>query len=279
MKREQALRIRQRLVYTNRTGEALDRVEFSAYANMFRRQSALMYETDALGAVLRRATRPAAWRSSACWLTARPRIGAWPAMKSFFCAWNATWNRERTCAFDFEYTLLLTRNAASLGVGESDWRLRGFYFQALRREDGMFVATDPLQHVNYVYADRADYELTVTLPERYLLPARARSGAGQRRRHARLDAFGRRIARIVREFWHALARICGGNGVGKRACARLPPAAAAGRGRWKRRWKRWKTYENWFGKLPWDVTLAQSDYALEALSLPGLIWANEDALF
>ena len=38
---EQALQIRQRLRYTNRTGKHLDRVEFSVYANMFRRVTAL----------------------------------------------------------------------------------------------------------------------------------------------------------------------------------------------------------------------------------------------
>ena len=33
-----------------------------------------------------------------------------------------------------------------------------------------------------------------------------------------------------------------------------------------------EAYENWFGPLAWDVTIAQSDYALGTLSLPGLIW-------
>ena len=42
----QALQIRQRLRYTNRTGKHLDRVEFSVYANIFRRVTALMYEAD-----------------------------------------------------------------------------------------------------------------------------------------------------------------------------------------------------------------------------------------
>ena len=39
-----------------------------------------------------------------------------------------------------------------------------------------------------------------------------------------------------------------------------------------------EAYESWFGPLAWDVTIAQSDYALEALSLPGLIWADADGL-
>ena len=43
MEDEQALRITQRLVYHNQTGDDLDRVVFTAIANMFRRESALNY--------------------------------------------------------------------------------------------------------------------------------------------------------------------------------------------------------------------------------------------
>ena len=45
MEDEQALRVTQRLVFSNRTGEYLDRAMFSVYANMFRRESTVMYET------------------------------------------------------------------------------------------------------------------------------------------------------------------------------------------------------------------------------------------
>ena len=48
------------------------------------------------------------------------------------------------CEFTFEYTLLLTQNAASLGVGALGWRLRGFYVQPLKYEYGEFVAPEPL---------------------------------------------------------------------------------------------------------------------------------------
>lgn len=51
MEDEQALRVTQRLVYHNRTGRALDRVIFTAAANVFRRESALNYENDELEAV------------------------------------------------------------------------------------------------------------------------------------------------------------------------------------------------------------------------------------
>ena len=95
------------------------------------------------------------------------------------------------CEFTFEYTLLLSENGASLGVGDTDWRLRGFYLQPLKYEYGEFVAPEPLQHANYVYADRADYTLAVTLPERCLLAgpgeiASSDNGDG----NAHMDAHG-----------------------------------------------------------------------------------------
>ena len=43
---EQALRISQRLLYTNTSDAALDRVVFYAPANMLRRESALMYDAE-----------------------------------------------------------------------------------------------------------------------------------------------------------------------------------------------------------------------------------------
>lgn len=279
LEEEQALRIRQRLVYTNRTGEALDRVEFSAYANMFRRQSALMYETDALGAVLPEGYAPGGVAIERVLVDGEAADWGMAGDEELFLRVECGLEPGETCAFDFEYTLLLTRNAASLGVRESDWRLRGFYFQALRREDGMFVATDPLQHVNYVYADRADYELTVTLPERYLL-----AGPGEVKALDNDD--GTRAWTLSAE---GLRELCVSFGMrwreyaGETASGTRVRVLASSRGGGPRALETaletLETYENWFGKLPWDVTLAQSDYALEALSLPGLIWANEDALF
>ena len=48
MEDEQALRVTQRLFYHNPSDGALDRVVFYAMGNLFRRESALFYENDAL---------------------------------------------------------------------------------------------------------------------------------------------------------------------------------------------------------------------------------------
>ena len=58
MEDEQALHITQRLVYHNQTDAALDRVIFYAAGNMFRRESALMYENAQLIFVIYGASSP-----------------------------------------------------------------------------------------------------------------------------------------------------------------------------------------------------------------------------
>ena len=182
------------------------------------------------------------------------------------------------CEFTFEYTLLLSENGASLGVGDTDWRLRGFYLQPLKYEYGEFVAPEPLQHANYVYADRADYAL-----DRHAagaLPA----GRPRRDRVLRTMATARahgRSRRITSANCASPLACAGGNTAPRRSSGTRLRLLANARGAQKTldtALNALEAYESWFGPLAWDVTIAQSDYALEALSLPGLIWADADAL-
>ena len=276
---EQALRIRQRLVYTNRSGERLDRVEFSVYGNMFRRQSALMYETDALADVLPAGYVPGGMALAQVLVNGEAADWGMVGESELFLRVACDLESGETCEFFFDYTLLLTQNAASLGVGENDWRLRGFYMQALRYENGAFVATDPLQHTNYVYAGRADYELTVTLPERYLL-----AGPGDLEAQDNGDGTCtwtlsasdlRELCVSVGMRWREYT---GETTSGTRVRV-LAASRSGGPEALETALEALEIYEGWFGALAWDVTIAQSDYALEALSLPGLVWANEGELF
>ncbi len=181
------------------------------------------------------------------------------------------------CEFTFEYTLLLIENGASLGVGDTDWRLRGFYLQPLKYEYGEFVAPEPLQHANYVYADRADYTLTVTLPERCLLAGPgeiASSDNGDGTRTWTLTA--KNIRELCLSFGMRWREYSAETSSGTRL--RLLANARGAQKMLDTALEALEAYERWFGPLAWDVTIAQSDYALEALSLPGLIWADADAL-
>ena len=274
---EQALQIRQRLRYTNRTGKHLDRVEFSVYANMFRRVTALMYEADVWQDVFPAGNAPGGVEFSR--ILADGRSADWGMMgeEELFLRVACDLADGQTCEFTFEYTLLLTQNAASLGVGAMGWRLRGFYIQPLKYEYGEFVAPAPLQHANYVYADRADYALTVTLPERYLLagPGEITSvdnGDGTRTWTLAADNIRELCLSVGMRWREYSAETASGTRLRLLANTRDTQKTL------DMALETLEVYESWFGPLDGDVTIAQSDYALGTLSLPGILWANEAAL-
>ena len=274
---EQALQIRQRLRYTNRTGKHLDRVEFSVYANMFRRVTALMYEADVWQDVFPAGNAPGGVEFSRILVDGRSADWGMMGEEELFLRVACDLADGQTCEFTFEYTLLLTQNAASLGVGAMGWRLRGFYIQPLKYEYGEFVAPEPLQHANYVYADRADYALTVILPERYLLAgpgeiASVDNGDGTRTWTLAADNI-RELCLSVGMRWREYSAETS-SGTRLRLLANTRDAQKT----LDMALETLEVYENWFGPLDGDVTIAQSDYALGTLSLPGILWANEAAL-
>ena len=274
---EQALQIRQRLRYTNRTGKHLDRVEFSVYANMFRRVTALMYEADVWQDVFPAGNAPGGVEFSRILVDGQSADWGMMGEEELFLRVACDLADGQTCEFTFEYTLLLTQNAASLGVGAMGWRLRGFYIQPLKYEYGEFVAPAPLQHANYVYADRADYALTVILPERYLLagPGEITSvdnGDGTRTWTLAADNI-RELCLSVGMRWREYSAETS-SGTRLRLLANTRDAQKT----LDMALETLEVYENWFGPLDGDVTIAQSDYALGTLSLPGILWANEAAL-
>ena len=274
---EQALQVRQRLRYTNRTGGPLDRVVFSAYANMFRRATALMYETDVWQQVFPAGNAPGGIELSRVLVDGEAADWGMQGEEELFLRVACDLADGQMCEFTFEYTLLLTQNAASLGVGAMGWRLRGFYIQPLKYEYGEFVAPAPLQHANYVYGDRADYALTVTLPERYLLagPGEITSvdnGDGTRTWTLAADNI-RELCLSVGMRWREYSAETA-SGTRLRLLANTRDAQKT----LDMALETLEVYENWFGPLDGDVTIAQSDYALGTLSLPGILWANEAAL-
>ena len=274
---EQALQVRQRLRYTNRTGGPLDRVVFSAYANMFRRATALMYETDVWQQVFPAGNAPGGIELSRVLVDGEAADWGMQGEEELFLRVACDLADGQMCEFTFEYTLLLSENGASLGVGDTDWRLRGFYLQPLKYEYGEFVAPEPLQHANYVYADRADYTLTVTLPERCLLAGPgeiASSDNGDGTRTWTLAA--KNICELCLSFGMRWREYSAETSSGTRL--RLLANARGAQKTLDTALNALEAYESWFGPLAWDVTIAQSDYALEALSLPGLIWVNADGL-
>ena len=153
------------VAYTNTTGEYLDHVMFTAYANCLRRESTLPYDNAALEAAFPYGYAPSGMvLSEVSFNGARARYGFLGESECFLrveCALAP----GQTGTFRFVYTLLLSENRAFLGCGE-DLRLELFYPCACVYREG-FVLNAPSRAGRYAWADPADYTLILTLPEGY----------------------------------------------------------------------------------------------------------------
>ena len=170
LEEEQALRISQRLVYTNPSDAALDRVLFYIPANLLRRQSALPYEGESLLKAF-----PAGYLPGGVDLTGVRVDGAdadWGIQgdTETFLRVSCTLAPGARCTFEFEYYLLLTENAAFLGISDSAWRLSNFYFSPASRDaSGEFILNAAQSFTRYVDSPVMDFEAQIALPDVYLL--------------------------------------------------------------------------------------------------------------
>lgn len=277
---EQALRMSQRLVYTNASDAALDRVLFYAPANLFRRQSALPYASDALAAAL-----PYGYLPGGIDLTSVRVDGA-----------EADWGFQgadenvlrvacdlapgESCVFEWESYLLLTANAAFLGVSETDCRLSDFYFApAALDEDGEFILNAPLGHTRYIDAPAMDFEAEIDLPDGYLL-----SGTGTETCAAAEDGVNRWTLRA--EGAHDFALYFGrklrestletDSGVQLRC---LSSARGAAEDALEFAAEVVAVCEDWFGPLPFrQLDIVQADCAPDPLNHTGCLWLPESVL-
>lgn len=272
----QALRITQRLTFTNSTGASRDRLMFALYANQFRRASTVMYETAA----------------------ALP-VGYYPGGAEFFSVTvngqEADWAVEgegewflrvacdlkpgETCEVGFLYDLLLTENAAFCGVDGDSWRLSGFYPVLAVWNDGVWEANNPVQHCRYTLTTPASYTAEIALPERYDLAATGKTEYSDnddgtktwRVSGENLREFSLCFSRVWHE-WSAQSDLgteiqvrASERGGGKRALEYATEAV--------------NLCEAWFGRLPTErIVFAQTDLATEKLSFAGCVWLD-GALF
>lgn len=278
MEDEQALRVTQRLFYHNPSDGALDRVVFYAMGNLFRRESALFYENDVLLSVFPAGYAPAGMelRSVKC----DGQDADWGFQGESETALRVSCNLPAggECTFEFEYYLLLSENRAFLGTYETDVRLSAFLLTPgiYSEADGEFLINPPLQHTRWLDGAKADYSVTLRLPETYL-PA----GTGEKTLLStengvsvwQIDAqnaqefalsFGRRWRETTAE---------SASGVRIRV---LSNARGAAREALDYAVKIVDLYEQWLGDFPVrTLDVVQSDYPVDALSFTGAVWLPE----
>lgn len=269
----QALHISQRLVFHNNTGDFLDRVVFYASSNMFRRESALMYESAVLERVF-----PAGYAPAGIDLRQVTCDGAaadWGYQDKNEMTLRVACDLESgaSCVFEFDYYLLLSESCAMTGAYETDVRLSAFYFIPCRYEEGAFYANSPVQFTRWLDSGRADYRVTLTLPDTYLPAATGTETLADTQNHVSTWtfeaenvrefalSFGRRYRESLAQTQSGVEiRVLSNNRTGSKRALRLAEALI-------------DVYESWLGDFPFDqIDLVQTDYPVDALNFPGAIW-------
>lgn len=276
----QALRTTQRLVYVNDSNRALDRVLFYAPANLFRRAASLPYDGSELASALPAGYLPGGIDLTSVTVDGAPADYGFQGGDEMYLRVACELAPGESCAFEFEYYLLLTENAAFLGTSDAGWRLSGFYFAPASLDEGSeFILNPPLSFTVYEDCPRMDVSAEITLPENYLLAATGAETcepAGDHTSHWAVEAhgvrdfaltFGKRYRETARATASGIELRCLTNVRGV-AGELLDVAATAV-----------EACEAWFGPCPFpQLDFVQADGATEALPHTACLWLSEDAL-
>ena len=275
---EQALRVSQRLVYINRAEVPLDSVVFYAAGNMFRRESALMYEAEDLETVFYAGYAPGGLDIQSVRFEGEETDWGMQGENEMYLRAACQIAPGESGVFEFDYYLLLTECGAFMGVGDMDVRLSAFYFipgvwDELYDE---YRFQQPVSFTRWLHSEAADYDVTLTIPENYLPAA---TGTETLLETAGDTCIWHIAAENVREFalsfgrryrlWEATTE----SGVQVRLFTNarnvgdiLTCAVNA-----------IDQCEAWFGAFPVEqMDIVQSDYPLGALNFPGAAWLSGD---
>jgi len=279
MEDEQALQITQRLVYHNNTDVYLDRVIFYAAGNMFRRETALMYENSIIKEVFPEGYAPAGIDLQSVQVNGLDADWGFRGTEEMDLRVTCSLAPGEACTFEFDYYLLLSRSCAMIGEYETDVRLSAFYFIPGLCFSGEFYTYPPIQFTRWVSTNAADYSVTLTIPDQYLPTATGSERLLSTENHVSTWQFE---ANNVREFALSFGRryrettAKTDSGVTVRVLANDRSGAAHAL---NYAVKIIDLYEAWLGAFPLSqIDLVQSDYPVSALNFPGVIWLPSDIL-
>ena len=281
MEDEQALRITQRLVYHNQTGDDLDRVVFTTIANMFRRESALNYENDDLSDVFPYGYAPAGIEMESVTVDGEKADWAWRGTDETALRVSCALKADASCTFEMRYYVLLGNNYAFLGAGDLDIRLSAFYFiPGIYLPDyEEFLTSSFLSYCQYLQADAADYTVTLLVPDTYSVAGTGEQTLLKTENHTSVWQF---TCENVREFAAAFGKryrvyeAQTESGVTVRV---LGNDRTASKEALKTAVETISVYEGMLGAFPLsEIELVESDNPLDALHFPGLILLPSKAM-
>lgn len=269
---EQALRVTQRLVFYNDTGDTLDRAMFAIYANMFRRETTVMYET---AEALPYGYSPGGVEFFS--VKANGEETDWAVMGEgeYFMRVACDIGPGDVCEFEFVYDVLLTRNAAFIGVDQGCWRLSGFFPVLCVYNNGIWEGNTPVQHNRYTLTTPADYTAVITLPDMYEI-----AGTGTESRISNGDGtstwtvsgeYIREFALTIGRAWRVYAaetdcgtevRVFTADRSGGNAALEAAVAAV-------------ESCAGWFGGFPTaQLDFVETDLAVDRTAFAGCVWLD-----
>lgn len=279
---EQALRVSQRLVYLNDSGIHLDRVVFYAPGNLFRRQSALMYDDAQWAEAFPAGYLPGGIDLQGVLVDGVAADWGFQGSDEIYLRVACDLEPGEKCEFTFNYYLLLTQNHAFMGISELDWRLSDFYFAPAYVDPlyGEFMLSTPTSFTRWIHSPAADFTAMLALPELYLL-----SASGVEQTETDIETHVTRwtvAAENVRDFVLNF-------GLRYRESSRTTASGVELRAVTNLRGKAEKllnlaeetigTLESWFGPFPLrQLDIVQTDVVPDVLVHSGCIWLSEDAL-
>lgn len=276
---EQALRISQRLVYVNHSDDTIESVLFYAAGNMFRRESALMYESGDLEKVFYAGYAPGGLDiQSVCFDGESARWGMQGGNETYIRV-DCDLSPGESGIFEFEYYLLLNQCGALMGVGENDVRLSAFYLipGVYNEAYDEYRVNAMLPFTRWLQSDLGDYSVQIRLPEQFLLASSGvESAVNQEDGTITWHIEGKNIREFAMSFGkryrERVAHTDSGVTVRLLSCSRRDDAL-------KCALEAIEICEAWFGDFPVDqLDIVQSDYPLGSLNFLGTIWLSNDLL-
>lgn len=267
-------RVNQQVTYTNRTGACLTHMIFSLPGNAYRRSTTAPFEPDAQSDAYPEGFSPGGVDFFSVLVDGEAASWGVTGQAEDVLAVRCDLGPGESAVFSFAFEVLLPDARGEFGASSDTWMLSGFYPRAAVYDELLkeFVPVSLSAVGESLYADGADYAVTLTTPELYDLAA---TGAYALIERADGTSSWSIDGENLRDMTIVLSRktraVSGGNltvKTGSRAAESILQKAR----------DILDTYEALFGPLPYDgFTIIETD-SLRAYSHCGLI-ALPRALF
>ena len=277
---EQALRMSQRIVYTNDSAFALDRVIFYAPANLFRRQTSLPYDGENLSQAFPNGYLPGGIDLTGVQVNGEACDWGFQGEDEMFLRVACDLQSGESCAFEFHYYLLLTQNAAFLGASETECHLSDFYFApASLGADGEFTLNSAISFARYTDVPAMDFSASVLLPEGLQLAATGQEALVRTENGAALWSVTAQNARdFALVFGNSYREFQAESASGVQVNL-LSPKKKGQNAALEAAVQAIEICEDWFGPFPFSqIDIVQAYCASGSLNHSGCLWLSEDVL-